>query len=85
MINAWFYDIESLSNIFTLANFKDAEDPANTVLDVYYLCDTPELLSQPGWQNRAKDRICERNKNFLGSKDNIHFLDLNRPFCLSIK
>lgn len=82
MINAWFYDIESLSNIFTLANFKDAEDPANTVLDVYYLCDTPELLSQPGWQNRAKDRICERNKNFLGSKDNIHFLDLNRPFCV---
>ena len=82
MINAWFYDIESLRNIFTLANFKDAEDPANMVLDIYYLCDTPELTSQLGWQARAKDRILERNKNFLGSKDNIHFLDLHKPFCV---
>ena len=81
MINAWFYDIESLSNIFTLANFKDAEDPNNMILDIYFLCDTPSLISEPGWQDRARFRIKEKNQNFLGRPENIFFWDLSKRFC----
>lgn len=74
MINANFYDIESLRNLFTLANFKDAEDPRDTVLDIYFLCDDEaRLLCEPNWQDRARDRIYMRNLNFEGR---IRFLNL---------
>lgn len=76
MINAWFYDIESLSNVFTLAVFKDAEDPKDMEIRIYYLIDTPELTANSGWQARAKDRILERNRNYTGLKDHIHLLNL---------
>ena len=68
MINCNFYDIESLQNLFTLANFKDAEDPTKTHIDLYYLCDDEEkLFSDPSWRDKMTDRIRQRNQNFFGS------------------
>lgn len=66
MINANFYDIESLSNIFTLANFHDAEDPLKTRIDVYYLLDNEEILPSD-WQAKTIDHIYKENRNFSGT------------------
>lgn len=63
-----FYDIESLSNVFMLANFK-AED---NVLDVYHLVDSKNAFD--GRDPHAEDVVAEityrvhlRNKNFDGA------------------
>lgn len=72
-----FYDIESLKNVFTLANFQD---PDNHV-DIYYLIDNPELIPD-NFLERATKVIHEDNKNFNGTvaiydlliEENVHRL-----------
>lgn len=78
-----FYDIESLDNVFTLANFKYNEN----VIDIYILCDDRLDTPLDGYANQTDplkltDAIChaisqkiyEENKNFTGL---IHFWDLH--------
>ena len=90
MIKADFYDIESLRNLFTLANFHDNEDPTQTVIDLYYLCDDEDkLFSEPDWQDKMRDRIYMRNLNFSGRvyfknlKKEVHAEHLAKTFGLS--
>ena len=74
MINACFYDIESLSNLFTLAAFQDAKDPKDTHIDIFYLLDNEAILAaHPNWQQQALDRVYQKNLNFNGT---IRFLNL---------
>lgn len=74
MINACFYDIESLSNLFTLAAFQDAKDPKDTHIDIFYLLDNEAILAaHPDWQQQALDRVYQKNLNFNGT---IRFLNL---------
>lgn len=61
-----FYDIESLANVFTLANYKEQEDHA----DIYILSDDPILTrDQPDitFHNRLLNAIYEANHNFRGT------------------
>ena len=58
-----FYDIESLRNVFTLCSIKDPEN----IADVFYLCDDPNLLSDPNFEKNIKQRIYDKNKNFNGT------------------
>lgn len=69
MNNFNYYDIESLENVFTVANFREKEND----IEIYYLLDNPEILSDPDWQSRMSERIYEKNKNFNGT---IHYYDL---------
>lgn len=73
-MNINFYDIESLSNVFSLANY----DEKHNHIDVYILCDTPELLSEPDWQAKMLDRIYSHNRNFTGT---VSFLDLKTEYA----
>lgn len=60
-INAQFYDIESLSNVFTLANWI----PAQNHIDLYMLLDDTCLISNPvSFPEQVLRRICECNPNF---------------------
>lgn len=74
----YFYDIESLENVFSLVNFKD---DTNTC-DIYYLIDNEDELivdengnpiSETEFLNQMKQRIYDKNKNFKG---NIKTLNL---------
>lgn len=73
-MNANFYDIESLDNIFTLANYRQKED----TLEMYYLIDEPyrfQLTPKDNqWIKAACDRIYDTNRNFKGR---IVFLDMH--------
>ena len=40
-----FYDIESLSNVWTLANYQPYKDH----IDLFILCDTPEMYQTPNF------------------------------------
>ena len=62
-MNNNFYDVETLDNVFTVANLKEKENE----IDVYYLLDNPEILSDPNWQSKLTQRILEKNKNFNGT------------------
>lgn len=64
-INANFYDIESLSNVFTLCNYKPKENSA----DIYYLCDDAHLTSDPNFKQLLLDRIHQKNHNFDGDAE----------------
>ena len=65
-----FYDIESLENVYMLANMRSDDD----TIEVYYLLDDLNLLPQvtaPGvvpqqFIQDATKRILEKNKNFHG-------------------
>ena len=65
-----FYDIESLENVYMLANMRSDDD----TIEVYYLLDDLNLLPQvtaPGvvpqqFIEDATKRILEKNKNFHG-------------------
>lgn len=57
-----FYDIESLSNVFSLCNFK----PEENSIDVYILCDDPSLMNIPNFEKQLLKRILENNENFNG-------------------
>lgn len=83
-----FYDIESLSNVFTLANFKKTENH----IDLYILCDNPELMATPAgitFCEIALDRIYEKNHNFNGTlavhdlSNKESFFHLAKTFGLS--
>lgn len=65
-----FYDIESLSNVFTLCNFR----PEDNCIEVYYLCDTPALVSDPKFADNLLKVIHAKNKNFNGT---IELFDLS--------
>lgn len=70
-----FYDIESLENVFTLCNFRPEEKRA----DVFYLVDTPTLLSDPDFDTNLKAVIRKANKNLddYGIEDkDIYLFDL---------
>ena len=61
-MKAYFYDIESLDNVFTLANFKSDENH----IDIYYLVDDPGLIP-PDFLTQATERVHRKNKNFRGT------------------
>lgn len=58
-----FYDIESLRNVFTLANYQE---PQNNI-EIFILCDNPELMYVPDFQRNLLQRIYEKNHNFNGT------------------
>ena len=69
-MNMNFYDIESLDNVFTLANY----DEKHNHIDIYYLIDDDTLVQQ--FQTHladACDRIYKNNLNFTGT---IRFINL---------
>ena len=67
-MNANFYDIESLQNVFTLANYnEDTHD-----LELYYLCDNDALTQVPDFNRYAAIRIFEKNQNFP-EDGNVYF------------
>lgn len=70
-INANFYDIESLTNVFTLCNFK----PNENLIEIYYLVDDESLIPQSDFADILLARIYERNKNFNGT---IQLFDLKQ-------
>lgn len=71
-MNGYFYDIESLDNVFTLANFRDKD---NTV-EIYYLCDDTPLIPAVGFEQCATDMIHKKNRNFTGA---CEFYNLKEP------
>lgn len=72
-MKAYFYDIESLSNVFTLCNFK----PDENKIDIYYLVDDESLIARPDFAEALLARILEKNKNFNGT---IELFDLKTQF-----
>lgn len=64
-----FYDIESLSNVFTLCNFRSEDN----CIEVYYLCDTPNLVADPQFADKLLKVVHAKNKNFNGA---IELFDL---------
>lgn len=69
----YFYDIESLDNVFTLANYRDND---NTV-EIYYLCDDANLIPAQNFEQMATDMIHMKNKNFTGQCEfyNLKFVE----------
>lgn len=83
-VNTNFYDIESLRNVFTLANLVTSPDGRDTVR-IYYLCRKPEeeygidvLLGEENWQRKMAARIRERNPALVRDHPDlrIQFFDL---------
>ena len=67
---AHFYDIESLTNVFTICIFKPDVDE----VDAYYLSDDPGIV--PDDLDYVTKRIHEKNFNFQG---NVNYYDLHEP------
>lgn len=67
-----FYDIESLNNVFTLANWK----PENNNVDLYYILDNPELMQVPDFNTQLNNAVHEANRNFNGT---VTLYDLKQP------
>lgn len=68
----YFYDIESLSNVFTLCNFRSDEN----IVDCYHLVDDDSLYMQtqtPAFHDILRQRILQKNENFDGD---IQIFDL---------
>ena len=71
-MKANFYDIESLSNVFTLANFKTEENNPNgnmpESVDLYILCDDENLMNQDrdAFRKEVTERVHQKNSNFHG-------------------
>lgn len=65
-----FYDIESLTNVFTLANMIDDD-----TVELYYLCDDKSLIC-PDFPKAVTDRVHKNNRNFSGS---VILYDLTNP------
>lgn len=70
-MNIYFYDIESLPNVFSLANFRKNDNE----IDIYYLLDD-ELIEDDieTYKKKQTERIHERNKNFNGK---VFYYDLH--------
>lgn len=75
-MNGYFYDIESLDNVFTLANFRDKDN----VVEIYYLCDDDNLIPKQNFEQRTADRIREKNRNFTGG---VEFYNLKNADSIS--
>lgn len=63
----YFYDIESVNNVFTLANWRTQDN----LLELYILLDEPvSVIGQNDFSGivaqTIKDRVWEKNKNFTG-------------------
>ena len=61
-----FYDIESLNNAFTLANWK----PEENHVDLYYLLDDgymDQAMKDASFQQKLLDHVHKVNKNFTGT------------------
>lgn len=71
-MNANYYDIEALQNVFSLCNYIEKEN----TLEVYLLCDNRELYQYSEFLSHMAQRIYEKNKNFNGQ---IVFYDLSTP------
>ena len=69
-MNAIYYDIESLENVFSICAFNEKENN----IDVYLLCDDKALYKNNTFFTRMVERIYEKNGNFTGS---ITFFDLS--------
>lgn len=69
-MKTYFYDIESLENVFTLANYRAEED----VIELYYLIDDESLIPND-FITAATQRIHAKNKNFKGS---VEFYNLKQ-------
>ena len=80
-----FYDIESLANVFSLANFKEKENE----IDVYFLIDNEEDILEQNYQDKITSHIKEINVNFDGRvnyynlKDERANIHLAKTFGLS--
>lgn len=63
-INACFYDIESLTNAFTLSCYR----PDDGRVDIYYLVDDPALMDGDSmdFKKMTAARIRQKNQNFAG-------------------
>lgn len=70
-MKTYFYDIESLENVFTLANYRAEDD----VIEMYYLIDDKSLIPDDFYR-LATDRIHQNNKNFKGT---VEYYDLDVP------
>lgn len=57
-----YYDIESLENIFSLANF----DPDENRVDIYILDDDKLMESDPNFEENLKSAVYKSNINFTG-------------------
>lgn len=84
--NINFYDIESLENVFTLANYKNKENE----LDLYYLIDKPTFNdSEEALTTDTTIAILAQNLNFRGNinlynlKNKENNIKLARTFGLS--
>lgn len=66
-----FYDIESLENVFTLANYIPDEHGGH--VDIYYLIDD-KILIPNNFEQKATERIYANNINFHGT---VRLVDLN--------
>ena len=71
-MKTYFYDIESLENVYTLANYKSQDNH----LDIFYLIDNPDEIVPDDFERLATERIHEKNKNFKGT---VSFFDLTKP------
>ena len=70
---SYFYDIESLDNVFTLANYRSDAD----AVDIYYLVDDEALMpDELEFKKNATDRIHAKNRNFTGE---VFFFNLKEP------
>ncbi|MGM9905917.1 MAG: hypothetical protein ACI32D_06675, partial [Lactobacillus sp.] len=63
-LNSYFYDIESLTNAFTLSCYR----PDDQRVDIYYIVDDPALNDEDSldFKKAAAQRIREKNQNFKG-------------------
>jgi hypothetical protein len=69
-VKEYFYDIESLSNVFTLCNFRQDEN----AVDVFALVDDRNLIASPEFIKELATRIYDKNQNFNGT---VRFYDLS--------
>jgi len=85
-VHADFYDIESLRNVFTLANLVTQAD-GHDMIEVYYLCRPKgapygeDVLLPEGWQPKMAARIKEKNPALFRAYPHtkIHYYDLRNP------
>lgn len=75
-MKANFYDIESLSNAFTLCNYK----PSENRVDVFCLVDNGDLIGDDllEFKRQLTERVLLRNKNFNGV---VRFYDLHGRYA----
>lgn len=71
-MNANYYDVEALQNVFSIYNYREKEN----ILDIYLLCDNRELYQYSEFLSQMAEKIYEKNRNFNGQ---IVFYDLSTP------